>query len=154
MKREWRDETIMLEDNWCWRRKSGWRKRVMRVSCCSPETNEWSEIIEKVWMDHRTWEVVDLEKSRVRCYNYNILGTYAPKCSKPRRVRDQNQEANMAKLQLIFGMKSSVTRCIFLTDYSLGPCLNRRHTKLEPEKNRMLDTFISLDVRHTWRCLV
>lgn len=39
------------------------------------------------------------DKSKVRCYNCQIYDHFAAECRKPRRTRDQKQEANMAVIE-------------------------------------------------------
>ena len=39
------------------------------------------------------------DKSRIKCYNCNIMGHYASECSKPRREREKKQEVNLALIE-------------------------------------------------------
>ncbi|XP_074376730.1 uncharacterized protein LOC141718249 [Apium graveolens] len=86
-------QLMMTQEEWSRRERDEGKLLLTR--------EEWLRRTEKAGGDSSTnWKGrVNRDKSKIRCFNYQLYGHYAADCRRPKKVREFKQEANMAQVE-------------------------------------------------------
>lgn len=85
-------QLLLTEDEWV-KRESDEGKKLLYTR------EEWLKRGNKVGEVSSSFRGRGRDKSKIKCYNCNILGHYAAECRKPRRMKEQKQEVNIAEIE-------------------------------------------------------